>query len=329
MRNVFGWSVVLSGCLAGIAMSQNVPKERPGAPARPGGAAAQPERGERPQPGGPAERGAAAAGDQQIAACIYMGCHNHIQIAEFAQSKLTNPEAKQFAEKMVSDHSPGCQKMREMAGNLISARGHEAGDRAAPDRAPPPGATPPGRPGGRTDDGARAEPAADTPAEARREERQDRREDRREAVRDAASKGVEIDVQPGGRPGVAVRAGAGAEGELNWISIHREIADKCLSTVKKEMGEIQGANFDEAYMAHEVMVHLKTIDELSVLKNHASPTLRAEIDKSLQMAQQHLREAKQIKTQLKDVEDEPRLSRQPGKSTTPSTTPRAVPKKDE
>lgn len=316
MRNVFGWSVVLSGCLVGVAMSQNVPKERPGAPTRPGGAAAQPQRGERPLPGGAAERGAAAAGDQQIAACIYMGFHNHIQIAEFAQSKLTNPEAKQFAEKMVSDHSPACEKMRELAGNLISARGQEAGDRAAP------GATPPGRPGSRTEEGARAEPAADTPAEPRRE-------DRREALRDAASKGLEIDVQPGGQPGVAVRAGGAVGGQLDWVSIHQQIADQCLSTLKKEFGEIRGPDFDKAYMAHEVMVHLKTIDELTVLKNHASPTLRSEIDKSLQMAQSHLREAKQIKEQLKGGEGEPRLSRKPEKTTTPAPTPRNVPKKDE
>ncbi|HUE71029.1 MAG TPA: DUF4142 domain-containing protein [Pirellulaceae bacterium] len=326
MRNVFGWSVVLSGCLVGVAMSQNVSEERPDAPVRPGGAAAQPQRGERPLPGGEGQRGAMASSDQQIAACIYIGCNNHIQIAEFAQSKLTHPEAKQFAEKMVSDHSPGCEKMREAAGNLISSHAHEAGDRAASGRTPAPGAT---RPGGRTEKGDRAEPAADAPAEARREDRQDRRE----AVRDAASKGVEIDVQPGGQPGVAVRAGGAARGQLDWISIHQQIADKCLSTLKKEFGEIRGPDFDKAYMAHEVMVHLKTIDELTVLKNHASPTLRSEIDKSLQMAQSHLREAKQIKEQLKGGEGEPRLSRQPGKTTTPSTnpstTPRGVPKEDE
>ena len=310
MRNVFGWSIVLSGCLAGIALSQNAAQpDRDRAQPRPGGAVAQPQRGERPLLPGGAERGAAASADQQIAACIYLGCHNHIQIAEFAQSKLTNPQAKQFAEKMVSDHNPGCEKIRELAGDLISMRAHDAGERDLPGRATTPGAVP-ARPGARPDDrpgAAPDRPAAkadegggggqDQDAADRREERQERREERREAVRDAAEKGVEVEVQPGGRPGVAVRTGAG--GELNWISIHQEIAEKCLSTVKKEMGQLQGANLDEAYMAHEVMVHLKTIDELSVLKNHASPTLRADLEKSIQMAQEHLREAKQIKAQLK------------------------------
>ena len=342
MRNVFGWSMVLSGCLVGIALSQNAAQpDRERTQPRPGGAAAQPQRGERPgQPGG-ADRGAAASSDQQIAACIYIACHNHIQIAEFAQSKLTNPQAKQFAEKMVSDHSPGCEKMRELAGNLVSMRDHGEGGRELPGRATTPSDTP-ARPGARTEDRPGATPARpgakadegggggqDKDAADQREERQERREGRREAVRDAANKGVEVEVQPGGRPGVAVRAGAG--GELNWINIHQEIADKCLSTLKKELGELQGANFDEGYMAHEVMVHLETIDKLTVLKNHASPTLRGDIDKSIQMAQGHLREAKQIKSQLKEAPDEPRLSRQPGKTTTPpATTPRTTPKnKDE
>src|SRR5262245_4060528 len=79
MRNVFGWSMVLSGCLVGIALSQNA-AQPDRTPPRPGGAVAQPQRGERPLVPGGAERGAASA-DQQIAACIYIGCHNHIQIA--------------------------------------------------------------------------------------------------------------------------------------------------------------------------------------------------------------------------------------------------------
>ncbi len=349
MRNVFGWSIVLGGCLVGIAFSQSAQRdEQPGAQPRPGGAVAQPGRGELPARG--TERDATGTSDQQIAACIYIGCRNHMAFAEFAQDRLQNPEAKQFAEKMLADHTPGCNKMRELAGSLAAGRTWEASEGPATGRTP--GAAP-GRPGTRTDEGAGdrpgagaddrpgarpaadragSAPAADTPAEARREERQERREERRDTVRDTARKGVEVEVQPGGRPGVAVRAGGAADGQLNWVSIHKEIADKCLSTLKKEFEGIEGADADKAYMAHEVMVHLKTIDELSILKNHASPTLRSEIDKSLQMAQMHLREAKQIKEQLKGNEREPRLSRPPGRTTTPgtpATPPRAVPKQDE
>ena len=333
MRNVFGWSTVLFGCLAMTAWAQEVRRDddarQPGVQReRAGQVERAPGRAGERVPGAPgrglAARGDASQSDQQIAALIYAGCRNHIEIAKFAQDRLTNPQAKEFAEKMVNDHSPGCEKMKELAGNLASAQPRGgAFDRDVPGAAPGvrPGARPgaaPGRPGARPEGGARLEAdEADTPAEARREERLERREERREAIRDAVPGGVEVDVQPGARPGVAVRAGqAGAAGELNWTSIHQQIADQCLNSLKQELEQIPEGELDKAYMGHECMVHLKTIDELTVLKNHASPMLQGEIEKSIQMAKQHLQEAKQIKEQLKGSESgTPRVSR--GKTTTP------------
>ena len=318
MRTVFGWTLVMIGCLSVSLLAQDArkpDKTRPGAQLDRAGAPPG-ERAPAERAPGAADRGGAAQGDQQIAALIYSGCRNHIEIATLAQERLQNPEAKQFAEKMVSDHTPGCDKMKELAGNLISARAGGEGERA-----PVPGAAPlPRRPGAvRPEGGARTEPPAGSPAAERREAR----EERREAAREGAQGGLEVEVQPGDRPGVAVRTGQPWVGGLNWVSIHQELADQCLATVKKELESKKEAEFDQCYMGHEVMVHLMTIDQLTVLKNHASPTLRADIDKSLQMAQGHLREARQIMEQLKgEGGSEPRLSRTPGKAT---PAPRATP----
>lgn len=65
------------------------------------------------------------------------------------------------------------------------------------------------------------------------------------------------------------------------------------------------------------MIHLATIDELTVLKSFASPALRADLDRSIAMAKEHLEEAKRIEQSLKGDGSEPRLSRQPGKTATP------------
>ena len=51
-------------------------------------------------------------------------------------------------------------------------------------------------------------------------------------------------------------------------------------------------------------------DELKVLRNHVSPDLQQQIDKSLQVVQSHLQEARQIMEQLKDSPPE-RVSRRP------------------
>lgn len=317
MRNTFGWSLAIVGCLSVALLAQEGRKQdknRPGGQLDRAAGAVPTEPGERAP--GAGDRGNASQSDQQIAALIYGGCRNHIEIAQFAQDRLRNPEAKQFAEKMVNDHTPGCDKMKELAGNLISAR-------SAPEAEGAPGAAPPRRPGAaRPEGGARAEPRAGAPAEERREAR----EERRQGVREAAKGGVEVEVQPGERPGVAVRTGQPWAGGPNWVSIHQQLADQCLSTVKKELESKQGAEFDQCYMGHEVMVHLMTIDQLTVLKNHASPTLRTDIDKSLQMAQGHLREARQIMEQLKgEGGAEPRVSRTPGKAAATPAVP-ATPK---
>jgi len=67
------------------------------------------------------QAGNAAGGDQQIAACVYGECHNEIEIAKFVEPKLQTEEAREFAQRMVREHSPGCQEMQRLAGNLASS----------------------------------------------------------------------------------------------------------------------------------------------------------------------------------------------------------------
>lgn len=62
----------------------------------------------------------AGTSDQQIAAVLYGCCHNEIEIAKLGQSKAQSPEVKQFAEKMIREHTPGCEAMKTLAGNLVA-----------------------------------------------------------------------------------------------------------------------------------------------------------------------------------------------------------------
>jgi predicted outer membrane protein len=87
------------------------------------------------QPGQPAQGvrveagyapGSAGGSDQQIAALIYGVAHNEIEIAKFAESKLQNEEVRQFAQQMVSEHTPGCEAMQQLAGNLVAAHEGQA-----------------------------------------------------------------------------------------------------------------------------------------------------------------------------------------------------------
>jgi putative membrane protein len=204
---------------------------QPGRPAQPG----QPSQpGQQAQPG---QQGQASA-DQQVAACIYGECHNEIEIAKFAESKAQNDDVREFAQRMVRDHSASCEEMKKAAGHLADSshdRGHETAGRSAP---------------------------------------------------------------------------RGAGGALDWISIKKEIGQKCLESVKKELSSKQGADFDECFMGQQVGAHMKMVDELQVLRNHVSSELQQKIDKDLQVAQQHLQLAKQVAQKAKDRSSE-RVSRRP------------------
>jgi predicted outer membrane protein len=113
-----------------------------------------------------------------------------------------------------------------------------------------------------------------------------------------------------GQPGAEGQETVQRRGPLDWNLIHEQLAQQCLESAKQELGRHQGANFDQAFMGMQLAGHMKMQDELKVLKNHASPELRQQIDKSLQVVQGHLQEARQIKEQLKDSPSE-RVSRRP------------------
>jgi len=225
MRNVFAGLVVVLG-LSGVAWAQNT---------QPGGQAVQPRPAVQPRtavaPGQVGPQGRETLADQQIATCVYGECHNEIEIAKFAESKAQSEEVREFAQRMVREHTPGCQEMQQLAGPLA------------------------------TDN--RTQPQA-----------------------------------------------GGASGGLDFISIKKQIGQECLKSVKQELSSKQGADFDHCFMGQQIGAHMKVVDELTVLRSHASPELRQKLEKELQMAQQHLQLAKQIEQKLKDRPSE-RVSRRP------------------
>lgn len=232
---------------------------------------------------------AVGSADQQIAALLFGCARNEVEISKFAQDKATSEDVRTFAAMMVKDHTPGMEKLQQLAGPLASAHA-------------------PGAPGAAVrkeevreeikeepSEKPRRDPAAkDSPVDAPREGREAAEPRKRVAVEERTT--VE------GRP-------AGAHG-VDWVSIHRQIADQCLASTKAEFQKKEGAEFDRCYMGQQIMAHMKTLDELKVLRNYASAELRKDIDETTQMATHHLAEAKKIAESLKGETGE-RVSRKP------------------
>jgi predicted outer membrane protein len=296
MRNAFA-GLTIFAALLGVSLAQE-PRQpqplRPGADnqARPG--ADNPSRLS-PLQGG--VNGQASTPDQQIAAFILGGAHNEVELAKFSQQRLQTQQARAFAEKMIRDHSADCEAFEKFAGHLAAGFKDPAHD-AAPDAATRPDAI---RPGASRPEGAAPPPPVgtltDPPATA------------------TPRAGAEDPNRAAAAPPLGGRtdgfAGARAAGShLDWVAIHRDIGKHCLNSTKQEFGRYQGVDFDKAYMGQQLAAHMKMVDELKVLRQHASPQLQPQIDKSLQVAQGHLQEARQVMEQIKDTPSE-RVSRRP------------------
>jgi predicted outer membrane protein len=100
----------------------------------------------------------------------------------------------------------------------------------------------------------------------------------------------------------------GEQGGLDWINVKKQIGQQCLTSVKQELSQKQGSEFDQCFMGQQIGAHMKVVDELKVLRNYASHDLQQKLDKELQTAQHHLQMAKQIEQKLKGSPSE-RVSR--------------------
>jgi predicted outer membrane protein len=231
--------------------------------------------------------------DQQVAACLWAGNRNEIELAKLAQQKAKHDSVKEFAAEMIKDHNQTADKLARVAGNLVNAGTARAGTgtdtrrevrRPVLDEAQD-------RQKGREEareDRRDARDEGDRP-KGREEAREDRRAGREEAREDR-------------RDDRAAAAG-GRQQPFNWVTIHREIADECLQSSKQELNDKQANEFDKCYMGMQVAAHMKMVDELKVLKNHVSSQFSQDLEQSLEKTEHHLKEARKIMEEIKDQPD--------------------------
>jgi len=219
-----------------------------------------------------------------MAACLLFGARNEIEMGKLAQDKAKSDDVKEFAAKMVKDHSQQSDKLTRLAGNLAGA------------------------------DTARGGSGSDVRREVRRvpaeEGRQEAREDRKEGRDDARATGDRTERREGredarddrrdNRQDRTTTTTTGRGQGLNWVAVHHEIADQCLQSSKKELGNKEGHEFDQCYMGMQIAAHMHMLDTLKAFKNHATGELQQDIDDSIDTTESHLKHAKKIMDDLKD-----------------------------
>jgi predicted outer membrane protein len=89
------------------------------------------------------------------------------------------------------------------------------------------------------------------------------------------------------------------------MAIEREACQKCTVLTKAELQQHQGADFDKAYLGHQIGGHVGMIAKLETFQRHASPELAQVMSKSLATAQEHLQMAKDLCNELKGEQRQP------------------------
>lgn len=97
-------------------------------------------------------------------------------------------------------------------------------------------------------------------------------------------------------------AQASMQRHLDWTSIHREMAERCLQSTMREFEKHQGAAFDQAYLGQQLMMHLAMNDKLQVLKNHASGQLQTIIVEAIASTQKHTEHVRSLMERISKKE---------------------------
>lgn len=329
MRTILRWSLPLV-LLAGVANAQERQVERQPAPPTPPGT--------RVTERAPTERGAAVSmRDRELAHCIINGNRKEVEISKFALDKLQDAEVKQFAQKMIDDHSRAMQSFarfdpgsratiqtstsatedREIRTSTTTERNTQTdrnpntpGDR---DR------NPQNRENNRDDNDNRTGTQPNATTQGARTTTQQTDRDRPAATGTTTQRQVTTSTEVGGV----------AKANLDWEQISDELTAQCIASAKRELGQKQGAEFEKAFLGMQVAAHMGMLDHLQVFQRHAGDELRAEIGKAVSTTQEHLQMAKRLMDEKKDTpsgarstENQNRDASRPANPATPSTTER-------
>ncbi len=118
-------------------------------------------------------------------------------------------------------------------------------------------------------------------------------------------------------PVASTGSGAYAGHDQRAVQLAQSIKQECLNLTQQELAQMQGVEFDKAYMGQQVAAHIGMLAELRGSKSFATGQLQQVITEGEQMTQKHLAETKQIMSQLKDQQGSSQTSQRPGTTAQP------------
>lgn len=91
---------------------------------------------------------------------------------------------------------------------------------------------------------------------------------------------------------------------LNFVALHRELAENCIQQTKMEMSKKDADKFDECFIGFQIAAHAGMKNKLMVFERHASADLEQVLAPGLQTTEQHLKRAEEIMKKLSESRSE-------------------------
>ncbi len=214
------------------------------------------------QSGRPAEVGQRAQwhnADQTLATCVAIDNQEEVALAKFVQDKVQHADVKKFANMMVEDHQAFLQKLQQFSPEA-------------------------------TRDGFLNEQRASI---------------RNESARATSKSGVEQAKATSADQPVVQQTNATqptttakSDQPVDFIQLHREIAQECLASSKAALGKKKDGEIDQCFIGFQIVKHAAMKTKLTVLQRHASPELAQVFADGAQTAEKHMQEAEAIMKKL-------------------------------
>ena len=91
-----------------------------------------------------------------------------------------------------------------------------------------------------------------------------------------------------------------AENRLDFVALHRELAENCIRQAKEGLSKKDSAKFDECFVGHQIAKHEEMKSKLTVFERHASSDLKQIFAEGRQTTEQHLKKAEDLMKKLAD-----------------------------
>jgi predicted outer membrane protein len=248
------------------------------------------------------------SGDAVLVTWLLVDNENEIELSRIALQRAQSPEVKQFAQKMIDDHTQIVQKLQQQAGTAGARTGHLGDMRRDPatgrdpntGRDPAKGSDPvTGRdPATGRDPGAGRDPNTGRDPATGRDPVTGRDPATGATGRDPATGATGRDPATGrdvaGRVAQDASAMRPTGGSIDHERLIRDLGRQCLASATQALQEKQGAEFDKCFMGMQVAAHMKAIDTIEVFRNYASESLRPVLDEGLRTVQTHAAHAKDL-----------------------------------